>query len=452
MKNDMIFKAVGDIDPELLDSFELSLDKYKSAPIKKVSTGKRIGFSSLVAAFLFVVLVNISPVFADVCSRIPLLDKLAQAVNFSYSLTRAVEEEFVQYIGESYSDNGITLAVEHLIVDQKEVHIFVDFPKELLSEGLYPEIAFANKDVTKDMRVQYSQPNRDDYTQFTLTFRDGIVPDTLDFVLYVSSFSANKADNISPLSLEYVQSYFEYEIYPKDYYAIFPITLEFDPYFTEQVRFYQVNQTFQVNGQQFSIYELEVFPTHMRMEIHQHSTNSKELVKLGFSLKNQDGELLPGERTGTVMYFPHEHQEVISCVMESDFFDESEHIFFQIEESLWREKEQEPIIVNLKQGTAENHPDFFDISVSKEDYGYKVLFKEEINPLYPKLKQWATLEFVKYYSYDEEGNEYSFSGGGFSDDEYKEVSLSLKEYSKDIIYFYPTYEEYCNEFVTVPLF
>ncbi len=425
----------------------------KSVKVTKLpNKGKKIGFSSLAVASLFVLLVNISPSFALACSRIPFLDKLAHAVNFSYSLSRAVEEEFVQYIGESYSNNGITLTVEHLIVDQKEVHIFVDFPKELLLEGLNPELTFEKEEVSNEIRVQYSHPNPEDYIQFTLTFQDEIVPDTLDFLVYVGSFSANKPDNISPLSLEYVQSYFEQEIYPKDYYAIFPITLEFDPYFTEQGRVYQVNQTFQVNGQQFSIDELEVFPTHMSMDIHQHSENTKELVKLSFSLINENGELLAGERTGTVLYFPDEHQEIIPCMMESDFFDESEHISFQVEETLWREKEQDPIIVNLKQETAENCPEFFDITVSKEDYGYKVLFQEEINPLYPKLNQWAHIEFVKYYAYDEEGERYSFGGGGFSNDEYKEKFLSLKGYTKDIIYFYPTYEEYCKEFVSVPLF
>ena len=53
----------------------------------------------------FVLLVNVSPTVAHAMSRIPGLDKLAEAVTFSPSLTAAVEHEFVQPVNQEKTEN-----------------------------------------------------------------------------------------------------------------------------------------------------------------------------------------------------------------------------------------------------------------------------------------------------------------------------------------------------------
>ena len=80
---------------------------------------------SLAACFAaFVLLVNLFPPFARACGNVPLLRALAQAVAWSPSLSAAVENEYVQPIGQSQMENGITATIEYLIVDQKQVNIF----------------------------------------------------------------------------------------------------------------------------------------------------------------------------------------------------------------------------------------------------------------------------------------------------------------------------------------
>ena len=72
----------------------------------------------------FVLLVNVSPTAAYAMSRVPGLDKLAAAVSFSPSLTAAVDNEYVQPIDQEKTENGITLRLEYLIVDQKQLNVF----------------------------------------------------------------------------------------------------------------------------------------------------------------------------------------------------------------------------------------------------------------------------------------------------------------------------------------
>ena len=60
----------------------------------------------------FVLLVNTVPTFALACSGIPVLGDLAAAVDWSGSLSRAVENDYVQVIGQSQTRNGITMTAE----------------------------------------------------------------------------------------------------------------------------------------------------------------------------------------------------------------------------------------------------------------------------------------------------------------------------------------------------
>ena len=64
---------------------------------------------SLAACFVaFVLLVNLFPPFARACGNVPVLRALAQAVAWSPSLSAAVENDYVQPIGQSQTVNGIT--------------------------------------------------------------------------------------------------------------------------------------------------------------------------------------------------------------------------------------------------------------------------------------------------------------------------------------------------------
>ena len=86
---------------------------------------------SLAACFAaFVLLVNLFPPFARACGNVPVLRALAQAVAWSPSLSAAVEHDYVQPMGQSQTVNGITATIEYVIVDQKQVNIFLTLEGE----------------------------------------------------------------------------------------------------------------------------------------------------------------------------------------------------------------------------------------------------------------------------------------------------------------------------------
>ena len=75
-------------------------------------------------AAAFVLLVNTSVPFAMACARIPGLRELTAAVAFSPSLKTAVENDYVQLIGQIQTADGITLKMEYLIFDPTQLHFF----------------------------------------------------------------------------------------------------------------------------------------------------------------------------------------------------------------------------------------------------------------------------------------------------------------------------------------
>ena len=91
-------------------------------------------FVSVAATFvLFVVLVNFCSPVAYACSKVPILCDLAKAVTFSRSLSDAVENEYVQNLDLTRTDGDITVSVEYLIVDRKQVNVFFRLDSEVYS-------------------------------------------------------------------------------------------------------------------------------------------------------------------------------------------------------------------------------------------------------------------------------------------------------------------------------
>ena len=100
-----------------------AVDRAKVRRVRRKAVWRAM--AGVAAVFcVFIGLVNLSPSVAAACMEIPFLDKLTEAVMFSPSLQKAVEHDYVQPMGLEETQSGITVRVEHVIVDQKQVNVF----------------------------------------------------------------------------------------------------------------------------------------------------------------------------------------------------------------------------------------------------------------------------------------------------------------------------------------
>ena len=76
------------------------------------------------AAACFVLMVNAFPTFALACSGVPVIRELTAAVALSPSLSAAVAHDYVQYIGQSRTVDGVTVNLEYAITDRNQTVFF----------------------------------------------------------------------------------------------------------------------------------------------------------------------------------------------------------------------------------------------------------------------------------------------------------------------------------------
>lgn len=299
----------------------------------------------------FVLLVNLSIPFASACGKVPWLRELAKAVAFSPSLSAAVENEYVQPIGITKTQDGVTVTVEYVIVDRKQVNIFYTarFSEE---QELYVDYDYGLADDHGGLEFSGStQVTSGELQQIKLQFVEGDVPSVMDLC-----FQFYDRDQAARLNAELNASDFEMpEDREPDYLTEIPFHLEFDPYYTAQGEIIPVDTAFTLDGQRFILTEVELYPTHLRVNLKAGEGNTADLTGLDLYLENEHGERFerPG---GLIASGAPESEEGATFWLDSTFFSHGQRLTLYITHASWKDKDAPRVRLDLIEGTAENLP------------------------------------------------------------------------------------------------
>ena len=415
---------------------------------QKKRRGWVISCASLAACFAcFVLLVNLSVPFARACGSIPVLRELAKAVSWSPSLSAAVENEYVQPIGQSQTENGITATIEYVIVDQKQLHIFFTLDSDDY-DNLNAEMPrYETEQVCSTIGSSWNQPPGT-LLDFTLDYGDHNVPDSLTMTFGVTTYvESDWSEEAS------VQSYEDEMLEPveeeePDYLAEFTFDLEFDPEFTAKGEVIPVNQTFSLDGQTLTVTEVEVYPTHVRVNVADDPNNTAWLKSLAFYLENEDGERFEPISNGVSATGDEDSPAYVSFRLESPYFADSEHLTLHVTGAEWLDKDMERVRVDLAHRTAERLPEGVTFqSAEKWDGGWVLTFRVKQREEHHSFQVWNST------FYDEEGNPYEASRRGTTTDDsgYFEEMLPLPGYWEDVVWLQPTYSHTTTESILIPI-
>ena len=303
---------------------------------------------SMAAVFAcFVLSVNFITPVAQACSKIPVLKDLAAAVDFSGSLSRAVENNYVQTIELSQTKNGIKADIDYVIVDQKQVNIFYRLEYETGGE--------AGKDIERNENTQLAalfeigkdmpphgitwgsgSDEEGKLRSVTIDFTDSDVPERIPLVL--------KAKERNTQTWNYVE----------ENLAVFTFTLEIDPYYTAQGRTIELNEELDILGQNFTLTTVDIYPTHLQLNVESDEANTMWLKSLSFYVEaaGAGDESRLESINGISALGSNDTPEVTAFRKESPWFFDTEDLKIVITGARLAEKDMEGIKIKVTEPDA----------------------------------------------------------------------------------------------------
>ncbi len=417
--------------------------KRKRKKTRQMILRPAAGLAACFAAF--VLLVNFCAPVAYACSQVAVLRELAAAVTFSRSLSDAVENAYVQPMALSQTENEITAEVAYLIVDQKQVNVFFRIQSDKYSELAVDPIV-VNPD---DSGVSCSWSTNGLYAEngelrcFSIDFVDENVPDSLKVKFNVYS-SGIREETFAPENA--VDDIFEDD--PDDernYLAKFAFLLEFDPKFTAVGKVIPVDKTVILDGQAITITDIEVYPTHLRVDIAESESNTAWLKDLDFYIQTDWGMKFDPVSSGITATGSADSPSLVSYRADSTYFYEAEHLRVVITGATWLRKDMEKIYINLVTGETGTLPEGAAYDSSRRSgNGWVVRFRadwSEDEPMYQVFRNAFC---------DADGNEYEINMWSSSFGEANEdgridhfyEEFPLKNYPYDEVWLCPYYSHY----------
>lgn len=360
---DTLMQELRQTPPALEGTLDRALDRRRARRRKRKLRPLR---SLAAAAAVFVLLVNVSIPFAQACTHIPVLGWLAQAVCFSHSLSSAVEHDWVQKVEQTQRDNGYTLTLEDLIVDQKQIHLFYTLDWEDPACEYAMVLVDGDRLSPRPTVLSDSVEGPQDAGHIVLDYREGQVPDRLDLVLTVRP----NGDG-SPA-------------------AQFRFQVALDPSLTAVGQVRPVEQWVELDGQQIYVDCLEIYPTHARLLLRDHPDNTARLVSLLCHLEDETGRRY--EREGGLSSFSDPDTGFLTELrLSSPYFQQPERLTLCITGAAWQDPGEAEVTVDLTAGTAAGLPEGVRLIQVDQEPDRTVLYFQSSAPsvLLPQRFSWT---------------------------------------------------------------
>lgn len=363
-----------------------------------------ISAGSFAACFgAFILLVNLSVPFARACGNVPLLRELAKAVAWSPSLSAAVENDYVQPMGMTQTENGVTVTVEYIIVDMKQLNVYFT-----LDSREYPQLEADCQISLPGEQGGYSTSSGDFNTpngqlrSARVDFVESDLPEALELTVQVyagqgseepAEPSTARAGEEDPFAAPSGKE--------PDYLVEFTFPLEFDPTFTAKGEVIPVDAVFTLDGRTVSITEAEAYPTHMRLNFHTDPANDAWLTGLTFYMEDETGHQFQPNRNGLLSSGMTGGSDDSTVWLDSPYFSRSRRLTLHITGAEWLDKEAPRVRLDLAEGTAENLPaNIRFLTAEKLSGGWIVSF------LAPFREENLMYSLFSHTFWDEEGQEY----------------------------------------------
>lgn len=409
-----------DDSPPALDT---AVERAK-ARRKKTRAGKWLGIPAATLggiASAFILMVNLSIPFALACARVPFLKELTAAVAFSETLQAAVRNDYVQYVGQSQTVNGITFTFHYLILDPSQINVFYTI------EGGNAESYEVAPAAVGLGGYSYGWHNYTPGDGMGLINLSTVPAQGLPEYLELSVKLFDRAVQSSPVAApeQAADAFFEPRNNPRpEPLAEFSFTLPMDPRFTGVAERLDINRWIDMAGQRILVESLDVYPLSSALRLEEGEGNTSWLTSMHFYLEDEKGNRYEQGNLSLLASGEEDSPAFLTYYMESAYFREAKSLTLHITDADWLDKDKRYTNIDLTDGTADFLPEgVFIESVVRSGDDVRLTVR------YPELPS-----LFGQTHYDPEGGEHYRSYGSSSSDEdgYTDY-ITLEDYPWDTV-------------------
>lgn len=381
-----------------LEQKPASLDHHIEKSIAKARVRKKRNFvlkTTLVSIisifFSFVMLLNLSPAAAYAVSRIPIFKDLVCAISFDPSMKLAVENDYVQFVGERKTRKNVSVQVKYLIADTGRISIFFHIDKPDHSKLQYYVEAFQMNGKSLTASLYYTSMLDKKLQEARIDVAQGAKIPTeikLKFFLYDENMNDKAVQTSIPKKNK--TEIFSFLLYPKSDYL-------------NKINKVPINQWIKVSQQKIYLKQLDIYPTQAKLYIQTDIQNDAIVKGLDIFLMDEKEKHYNARSNGITGTLSPSSNEIDSIWFDSCYFTRAKHLKLYINGVSLIDKDKQYGSIQNKTKSITNLPK--GIVIKKMDLKKHTLYFT----LEATYGEHDCINEILYPSYfDNIGNEYSF--------------------------------------------
>ncbi|TWH56839.1 uncharacterized protein DUF4179 [Desulfitobacterium sp. LBE] len=402
-------------EPEGLDFVEERLEN-RIGLNKRKKRRKRAIYSSLstvAAALVFVFLVNTNGAFAQTLSRLPVIGQLIEYIQFDKSLSRAIENEYIQEVDLTAWDGDKGLGLPYVLADAKNLVLFFQLPDDFelaadewahiylkeMREGRTGEKLEGFAYTTSSLSPEGREENHGFIMQ-RYHFSEGELPEQISFDVLLELENLPREKSEAPVG-EFAEDAYEHQMQE---IGSFTFEVKFNEFAEPIVS--EFHEQLSIRGQSITLEEMRVYPTGTEVSFAFADENTSWVKGLDLTVAEEGESVLRGSQGISAIY--KEDYSGMTVFIESDYFDKPK------EQELWirglrlLDKEEEFITVDLEKKTITPAIEGMELKeVIKGEEKANLVFATKV------MGEEAFGAFAFDYQ-DEQGNTYSLKNMGTS--------------------------------------
>lgn len=400
------------------------------------------------AAACFVLMVNAFPTFALACSNVPILRELTAAAAFSPSLSAAVAHDYVQYIGQSRTVDGVTVNLEYAIVDETKMIFFYSADGARLYTS--PDLTGENGEYPiggYSVSYQQSEKPGDGLNSVTFDFvRGSGLPDRFTMEMFIMPEPEPLPDQMTetqPDAPATAAPGADLDDGPDEWadpredpgVLSFTFDVTLDSSRIAKPVTVPVNRWVEIDGQRILVDRLEYSPTRTVLYLGEDPDNTAWLRTLKFWFEDGNGTRYDDIDGSLSASGEPDSKSYLTYYFQSFYYSEPKGLTLCIDKAEWLEKNRAHVFLDLATGACPGLPEGTRVEeITRTGDSVKVRL------LAPAERQYLGQTFMGTY-WDPEGGEHSFnrwSGGHAYDDSGNELpgvyeDIFLDDYPWDTV-------------------